>query len=265
MSFTREQGARTYLHALGNIAPIQQVVDWLTGWSAQEVDPKVCEPSFNLLGIGQEVAGSKHSHCVGTQFHVQDYPSLASAATAFAINLLGPDYVSLRHALQSNDIAALENSQGVKNGLHAWRVGPNSSDWGGYESRTQQFRSIGAQHRGDIFTGEAGNAASPINDCIQQCKSQIGFDFVNCFNACLTAAGSPPQQGPFSAGDNSCGPGGIIPSWICVPDWSRVLKVVLGSSILLIAVILTGYVLVGKVEQAAPVKAAADMVRKAAI
>ena len=216
MSYTREQAIRSYLAALGNLFPDQFTVWWFCGWSGIEIAATQYAPSYNVIGCGFKVPGSTDWNEIG---HVQNYPSLQAASLAVSLNLAAPPYFALRKALAGNFVQDLINNQDVKSGLEAWKGTP-----GGYANDTAQFIADGQASASDVFQD------TPSGQCIYDCfiNSTSESSFTNCINNCpmsVTLSGGPPS---------SCvNTTHFLPDWLVCPDWTRIIKFVVG--ILLVA------------------------------
>lgn len=150
MSYTRQDWARAFLAALGNRNPTQATVDWVVGWTVHETTTGQ-GATYNILNTTQRAPGSTQFNRVGVQNFVSFGQGTQTNARVLSQNFAG--YSALKQALQSNNIAALNGSAGVRQGLTTWCGGC------GYGVG---FQATGAAHRNDSFPGSGGGGKSPF-------------------------------------------------------------------------------------------------------
>ncbi len=148
-TYTRQQWATEFLHALGNANPSQAVINWVTGWTAFET-ASGSGANYNLLNTEQGATGSSSFNSAG----VQNYTSFQQGASTNASVLSqNSNYSALLQALQSNNEQALgiggSPSTGVQQGLNYWCKGNIAQSC--YSASS--FAKSGVSHLGDLFSG----------------------------------------------------------------------------------------------------------------
>ena len=149
--FTREQWSRDLLTALGNSNPVQNVVDFIVGWTVAETNTD-SGAKFNLLNTTEPASDATDFNSV----HVKNYTSYREGIIETVHTLENGFYPHLLSALSSNiDQALLGPIQAILNELNTWSGGANYG---------HAFISLGQAHRGDPFnygSAEAVNNPAP--------------------------------------------------------------------------------------------------------
>ena len=189
-TYTRGEAAGLLAGALA--MPGQK--DWLTGWSAQEIQCGVgcSHPQNNLWACGQHAPGSSDWNPAG----VQNYPTLLEAIAAMVANLHDPNfpaYQAMLADLQRGEV----DSQNIRQGLSTW-CGSVC-----YSQNGAQFVSIGQAHAGDLFDDSLAADTVIVNkppfpnySCSCPCDALSGSQFDNCLNGCALTPdpnGGDPQ------------------------------------------------------------------------
>lgn len=259
--------------------------DWLSGWSSHEIGCGVgCKhPQNNLWACGQAAPGATDYNDHG----VKNYPSLMEAIAATAANLHSPhhpEYGRMITDLQHG----LTDSANIRAGLETW-CGSTC-----YSQSAGGFVADGKAHNGDQFDDSGGTVGSNIANLTNPCDQLNTADKLKCNSAgcdtikfpagtdpgtkdaiihdckaCVVYAiqhpgsGTPDQCVKEFAGQAGASPGfpgtdalcGILPGWICNPDWGRVIKALLGLALIGFGFLLLFALLTEKAEGNPAVKA----------
>lgn len=189
--FTREQWSRDLLSALGNSNPVQNVVDFVTGWTVSETNTD-SGARYNLLNTTEPASDATDFNSV----HVKNYTSYREGIMETVYTLENGLYPHLLSALSGNvDQALLGPIQAILNELNTWSGGANYG---------HAFISLGQSHRGDPFNYGSAEAINrnPV-------PAQVATDFqkraaLDCWDSFAHAIGDPS----FPTGT------GIYQSWL---------------------------------------------------
>lgn len=165
--FTRAQWASDLLATLGNTSPVQDVLDFVIGWTTAETSAN-SGALFNLLNTTQPAPDASQFNSVG----VRNYTSYQEGLQETAITLENGYYAALLTALRANDATALSGPNPA--------ILANLNTWCGQCHYGAGFIALGGAHRNDEF--DYGNAPEEGGQPVLQNYSNQSADFSKYFS-----------------------------------------------------------------------------------
>lgn len=226
MSYTRDQWARAFLTAIGNLNPSPTAVNWVVAWS--QFETSCCGgAAYNLLNTTEPNTPGVVSNF--NSVGVKNYDSFANGIQANAKVLMNGLYNPLLQALRSNDTIALCNpGGGIQSSLGTWGTG------GGAAANIASAACSGTVRSNDTFSGTATNVSTTntsgnasTGGC-PDCSQYNPLDptqapaWAGCVAVQLTCKGSAAANA-ISAGSAFFA---LLGPWLSNP--TRLLKLILG-------------------------------------